>query len=264
MESPIPELYDLNRDFGEKSNLAPGKDLAPHQQKLSALRLSRESTATPAGARTVDQETRERLRSLGYIVGSGGPVKKTYGVVDDLKRFLPFQQKLERAVVMTSGSEKAAGLALFEELIGERRDFIAAYTFLAQALIADGRSQKDFWVLDEGYRADPENYEILKSYGTALLQFGQADPAIGLLEKALMIVDDNPEVWDNLGLAHFNRRDYARALEYYRKAIDLDSTFAFALYSNLGILYPERGRPKKISDRPISGNPGEPDPGRQP
>ncbi len=247
MESPIPELYDLNRDFDEKSNLAPGKDLAPHQQKLSALRSSRESAATPAGARTVDRETRERLRSLGYIVGSGGPVKKTYGVVDDLKRFLPFQQKLERAVVMTSGSEKAAGLALFEELIGERRDFIAAYTFLAQALIADGRSQEALRVLDEGYRANPENYEILKSYGTALLQFGQADPAIGLLEKALMIVDDDPEVWDNLGLAHFNRRDYAKALEYYRKAIDLDSTFAFA-YSNLGILY--LTRPSEKDQRP--------------
>lgn len=236
MDSPIPELYDLNRDFEEAKNLIPGTDPAPYLEKMKALVSKLESTTAHSGTRTLDRETRDRLRSLGYIVGSGGPDKKSYGPEDDLKRFLPFQQKLEQAFVMTAGEDQKAGIALLEEIILDRPDFIAAYTFLAQALIADGRTGDALRALDAGYRANTENYEILKSYGTALLQFGQGDPSIGILEKALGIIDDDPEVWDCLGLAYFGRRDYAKALEYYEKAIDLDPTFAFA-HSNVGLVY---------------------------
>lgn len=247
MDSPIPELYDLSRDFDEKKNLASENNLAPRRKKMNDLRSSLASAAAGSTVRTVDRETRDRLRSLGYIVGTGGPAKTSFGVEDDVKRFLPFQQKLEEAILSTSGGDTKTGLRLFEELVRDRKDFIAAYTFLAQALMAEGRSGDGLRVLDAGYRANPENYDILKSYGTALLQSGQGDPAIGLFEKALGLIDDDPEVWDNLGLAYFQRNDFAKALEYYRKALDLDPTFAFA-YSNLGILY--LARPSDKARRP--------------
>jgi len=236
MDSPIPELYDLNGDFRETKNIASENDLAPYRKKLAALLSSLASSTARSPARTLDREARERLRSLGYIVGTGGPVKSSFSVDDDLKRFLPYQQKLERAAVMTFGSEKEAGRNLLEDLIRERKDFIAAYTYLAQALFAEGRSGDALRILDAGYRANPENYEILKSYGAALLQSGQGAPAIGIFQRALGLVEDDPEVWDNLGLAYFSGEDYAKADEAFQRAIRLDPTFAFA-YSNLGMLY---------------------------
>jgi Flp pilus assembly protein TadD len=176
------------------------------------------------------------LRSLGYNVGTGAPRKIAFSVDDDVKRFLPFQRKLEQANLLTHRGETAAGLTLFEELIRERRDFAAAYTGLAGALIEAHRVEEALEVMDRGYRVHPENFAILSAYGRILIQSGRNDPAVGILEKALSIGGDDPEVWDNLGIIYFSKGDFPKAQEYFRKAIVLDQTFAFA-YSNLGVLY---------------------------
>jgi len=236
MDSPLPELYDLEKDFDETEDSAPRTDLAACRKKMNDLRASLSAGAPSPKSGSVDRETRERLRSLGYLVGSGKSSKTTFTINDDLKRFLPFQQKLEKANVTVREGGTAAAIVLYEELIRDRKDFISAYTSLAQTLIGAGRIEDALGVLDAGYRANPENYEILTAYGTVLIQAGRPDPAIGLLEKALLIIEDDPEVWDNLGLIYYAKRDYAKGEECYRKAIALDPTFAFA-YSNLGILF---------------------------
>ena len=166
-----------------------------------------------------------------------------------MKSFLPFQQKLEEAILLTHEGKTSRGMALFEELIRDRKDFIAAYTFYAQALIADRRIDDALRVLDKGFRANPESFGILSAYGAVLLQAGQYDPAIGILEKALMIADEDPDVWNNLGLVYFNKGDFSKAIENYRRAIDLDRTFAFA-YSNLGAAHLARstGRNRRPED----------------
>jgi len=236
MDSPIPELYDLTKDFAETTNLASRSDLAAHRKKMNDLRLSLASSSRKTETKAVDRESRDRLSSLGYIVGTGAPRQTSFGSEDDLKSFLPFQQKLEQAILKTHRGELAAGIALFEELIRDRKDFTAAYTFLARALISENRIGDALPVMDAGYRANPEDFSILSAYGTILVQAGQNDPAIGILEKALSIVDEDPELWDNLGIAYFAKGDFPKAQEYFRKAIVLDQTFAFA-YSNLGVLY---------------------------
>ena len=42
---------------------------------MNDLRAALASSSPKPGAKTVDRETRERLRSLGYLVGTGEPVK---------------------------------------------------------------------------------------------------------------------------------------------------------------------------------------------
>jgi arylsulfatase A-like enzyme/Flp pilus assembly protein TadD len=249
MDSPIPELYDLSRDFKEASNIAAKTDLVPYQKRLNDLRTALASPSPKSATKTVDRETRERLRSLGYLVGTGEPLKTSFRPADDLKSFLPSQQKLEEAILLVHEGKTAAGIALFEELIRDRKDFIAAYTFYAQALIADRRVEDALRVLDKGFRANPESYGILSAYGGVLIQAGQYDPAIGILEKTLTIMDEDPEIWDNLGIAYFNKGDMSKAIENYRRAIDLDRTFAFA-YANLGVAYLARssGRNRQPED----------------
>lgn len=248
MASPIPELYDLSRDFAEKTNRASQTDLTPFRKKLDALRASLDSPARKPEVQAVDRETRERLRSLGYTVATGAPTKTSFGAADDLKSFLPYEQKLERAILSTDRGDMEAGIKLFEELIRERKDFTAPYTYLAQVQISRNRIQDAIRVMETGLRNNPDNYSLLSAYGTILVQAGQNDPAIGILEQALAIIDDDPEVWDNLGLAYFSKGNLPRALEYFRRAIALDKTFALA-YSNLGVLYLTRsGGPENTPD----------------
>ena len=67
VEAPKPELYDLSADPGETTNRAAAENarLAPMRDALQAA-LAR---PVPDAAATLDAETSERLRALGYVGG---------------------------------------------------------------------------------------------------------------------------------------------------------------------------------------------------
>ncbi|MDD3629717.1 MAG: tetratricopeptide repeat protein [Bacteroidales bacterium] len=56
------------------------------------------------------------------------------------------------------------------------------------------------------------------------------------LEKALKINAQDPEIYYLLGNVCFNERQYDEAIEYYTKAIEIDSTYAQA-YTSRGKIY---------------------------
>ena len=69
IESPIPELYDLSKDFDELHNLAQTRKLDPYQKKLSRIieDLSLPEEESKEKSRQMVRESLEKLRSLGYI-----------------------------------------------------------------------------------------------------------------------------------------------------------------------------------------------------
>jgi arylsulfatase A-like enzyme len=85
IDSPIPELYDLEKDFDEKANIAPGLDLAPYKKSFETVFRSYGPSGATKQPGTSDRETRERLRSLGYIASPVSQTKTSYGPEDDLK-----------------------------------------------------------------------------------------------------------------------------------------------------------------------------------
>lgn len=99
--------------------------------------------------------------------------------------------------------------------------------------------------LEEGVQANPDDYTLLSEFGTALIQARQWGRAVGILEKALSLIDYDPEPWDNLGIAHMKLGEYAKSLEYFEKALSVDGAFALA-YGNMGAvrltMYLEEGR----------------------
>jgi tetratricopeptide (TPR) repeat protein len=236
MESPVPELYDLSRDFDEKDNLAGKADLGPYRKKLAEMEKNLSSPQSEKTKQAVDRTALEKLRSLGYVVSPVTRLKTRYGPEDDLKNFLPFQKKLEAAIIKGDLGKIDESLPLLESLIEERGDFVPAYTYLSQYYAVLGRREDALRVLEQGCRKNPDDYSLLSGYGTALLQTYRYDAAAEVLEKALAIVDFDPEVWNNLGFISWRKGDYPKALEYYRRALALDKTFAPAL-ANLGMLH---------------------------
>ena len=236
MESPLPELYDLEEDFAEKTNLAPRTDLAPYKKSCQDLEKSLQGDFPKPDERRLDRQAQERLKSLGYVVSSGGRRKTSFGPEDDLKSFLPFQQKLERAIIAADGGRIEESLSLYADLAKERPDFTPVHTYLAKTLISLGRMDEAMKALDAAYRYDPENYAILTAYGTLLVQAGRYDPAVGILERALAVIDTDPQPWDSLGIAEWRRGEFDKAMTYFEKALALDPTYAMAA-ANLGTLY---------------------------
>jgi len=247
IDSPVPELYDLAADFGEKTNLTPTADLNPFRARLAEIMKGAQAPASNKN-RPIDREAMARLRSLGYTAGAELPRKTKFGPEDDLKNFLPFQQKLERGISLNDTGKFAEGARELESLIAERKDFIWAYIFLAENRFSKGQPDEAVRVLERGVRANPESYTLLAACAAILIRTGDLTSAVGVLEKALSIFDTDPEAWSNLGFIYWRRGDPKKAQEYLGRAVALDPSYAPA-YINLGKLYistfTDRGRDPK-------------------
>lgn len=249
IDSPIPELYDLTMDFEETANLAAKTDLNFYKKKLQEMEKSLALPARIKGNQAAARQTLEKLRSLGYVASSVAQVKDQYGPEDDLKSFLPFQQKLERAIILGDQGKTEESIQIMSGLINEKVFFGPAYTYLAQIHISRGDIREAVRTLDDGCRLNPKNYNILSAYGMLLVKYGQWEKAIEILQKALSLLEFDPEVWVNLGVAYMANGDLQKALKDYDRAIALDKTFAPA-YFNKGAAYLDLGR--KPDDLPRS------------
>jgi arylsulfatase A-like enzyme/Tfp pilus assembly protein PilF len=233
MDSPVPEVYDLAADFEEKTNLAGERDPAPLKKRMDALAASLSSRTASSGARTADAGTLEKLRSLGYVATPVAKVRSAYGPAEDLKNFLPYQQRLERAILMAARGDAAGAVRELTALAEEKKDFSPVPIYLSQILSSQGRMADAVKALEAAVAASPEDYSLLSSLGTLLVQSRQYDRAAEVLARAVKIVDFDPAAWDNLGIAAMRKGEYAKALGYLDRAVELDRSFALA-YSNIG------------------------------
>jgi len=236
LETPIPELYDLATDFEEKTNLAAKAELGAYRKRLLTIQTNFSSPLKDKAGQRVDRETQERLKSLGYTVSPSTRTKTDYGPEDDIKTVFPFQQQLDRAILLSDQGKYEEAIAGLKDVIQKRKDFIFAYTFLAHIFMEMGLKEDSFKILDEGLRSNPQDYSLASAYGLNLIKEGRWAEAIPFLQKALGIMDTDPEAWNQLGLAYWRTNEPQKALTSYGKALSLDESSAM-VYSNLGALY---------------------------
>jgi tetratricopeptide (TPR) repeat protein len=244
-DSPIPEVYDLGTDFGESTDIATKSDLARLREELDGMRKALAPPLAGRDSPVADAQTLERLRSLGYAVSPLSQPKASYGPADDVKSVLPFQQRLERAILLADSGRAAESVGELEALVHDKKDFTPAYVYLSQTLMAQGRAEDAVRTLEEGVRDNPGNYALLSTLGLLLVMSRRDDRAEVVLDKALTIIDFDPDAWNNLGGVRMRKGDQEKALECFERAVSLDPQFTLA-YLNIGLLrldlYFGRGR----------------------
>jgi len=231
IESPLPEIYDLNVDFGESKNLA-GRDLGRERSVLARL-MKEESGPESAVRPRLDAAAQRKLQSLGYVGGYQPPAREEFGPGDDLKTLLPFNRKFEEAVDLNGRGDTERSIALLRALISERRDFDNPYLYLATILQSRHRLEEAAAVLEKGVNDNPRSYKLAMEYGIVLAETGRNDAAIGVLTKASAMIEWDPELWNYIGVAYWNKGDLDRARAAYEKALALEPGYAVVL-NNLG------------------------------
>jgi tetratricopeptide (TPR) repeat protein len=236
MDSPLPEFYDLEDDFDESKNIVHRINPDRYRKKLKKIEEEFSSPQESQSRQKIDREALEKLRTLGYIDSPVSQLKNSYGPEDDLKTLLPLRQKLDGAIILHDRGEVEASIKLLNEAIQKRKDFATAYLYLYHIYKTQGRTEEVMEIMEKGLNNNPENYFFFSTYGIFLVMEKKWDKGIEVLEKALALVDFDPEVWNFLGLAYWRKGDDQKALEYYRKAISLDDSDAL-VFSNMGALY---------------------------
>jgi arylsulfatase A-like enzyme/Flp pilus assembly protein TadD len=234
IDSPLPELYDLENDFDERENLAGRTRIDNYRKKLEAVlaegRLS-------ANRQPVDKSTLEKLTSLGYISGPIGDLKKNFEARDDVKILLPFYNKTTEAMDLHYSGESSQAINLIKEVITERPDVDIAYSKLATVYKEIGRPVDALEVLRLGIKTIPSSFEILASYVNHLMDARLYQEAIQAINSSkLRQMDYDPEIWNYLGLAYMRTGDDTKAEASFKKAMAIDPEYA-VVYTNFGTLY---------------------------
>jgi arylsulfatase A-like enzyme/Flp pilus assembly protein TadD len=210
IDLPIPELYDLPADPGERHNLS---DAQP--QRRDAMRASLAPFASAADVtRPVSEraEARERLRSLGY--SSGGPVgpRTHFTPDDDPKRLIASDTELQAIVGRYLSGDLAGALQ-------SARAFAQAHPANAVALITQAQLERESGHLPDAIAAmrramslAPGNVTTAALLGAYLTQDGRPEAAVALLQPLAAGPDPDVDVLVALGLAQARQGRFDAAL----------------------------------------------------
>jgi len=222
IDSPIPELYDLEKDFNEETNLSSATNTAAFKKRLEEIKESNSSELKTKADRQPNRDTMARLRSLGYVSASVSQTKSTYGPEDDLKTLLPLEQKYDIALKMRMEGKIPESVKFLDEIIKARKDFVKAYDLLYQVYISQGLVVEGLQVLENGFLENPDNYMSVSGYGIALIKQGQEEKGARFLEEAVVLFDKDTEVWNLLGVAYWILGDNKSAQDRFETALKLD------------------------------------------
>ncbi len=190
IEAPRPELYDLLRDPGERSNIITTDALASSlRDRVAVFERRFRSPDGPAATVTLDSETLDKLKSLGYV-GYKAPAAET---VSDVERADP-------------------------------KDKIATLNHILHAadLTRLGKYAEADQVLGRVEQGEPRLYVVPFEKGENYLAWGKPEAALGEFKKSL---DRNPafdQAALGLGRAYFVLGQDTQAATAFELALRLN------------------------------------------
>ena len=237
IDSPIPELYDLEKDFDETKNMAQKSKLNAYKKKLSQIIQIQESSESLKAEKGVDKDTLEKLKSLGYIGSYPGERKQKFSTEDDAKVLLPYHYKSEEALKLWDEGKAREGIQLLKEVITEKKTVSKAYSNLALIYRSQGKLNDAIQVLGMGLEFIPESYMIFSGYVGYLSEAGRWNEIISVFERmSFKQFEFDPVIWDLVGQAYLQIGDFGKALLFCEKAVAIDDKYSVS-YSNLGMIH---------------------------
>ncbi|MGH9346844.1 MAG: sulfatase-like hydrolase/transferase [Vicinamibacterales bacterium] len=274
IDLPIPELYDLRADPREAHNLAGSdvRQVAGMQTLLARIRRSDRGTQPMAE----EAETRERLRSLGYLSSAADARPARYTKADDPKALIGYDAELHDVLGAYLDGDLAGALARIRTLVRHRPDTplwllhlallereagnlaggiealrrtVAldpdspeALSLLGAFLTGAGRAGEAADLLDVSARRPDAALDVLTAYALALAKLGRTREALDALGSARERDPSNAMTLVEMATVHLMAGARDRARQAFGEALAMNPRLARA-HSSLGVLSVEDGRP---------------------
>jgi arylsulfatase A-like enzyme/predicted Zn-dependent protease len=284
--APVPELYDLGKDPGEKKNLVyiEKKVYEDLSARAEAQMEAAGRNALEVDLKKVDEETREKLAALGYVGSFTSSSKLPGQKLADPKDKIGIFNELSRAREYGLGGHADEAIKTIQAIIAEdptigdahfslgnvlykaKRFPEAAEAFkkalelkpddsfaainVANCYQAMGRyDEAEKFILDDIARGfeDSQLYFLL---GNIKVHHGQPDKAIPYFEKCLEGNPRSASAQNALGAVYLNRDgagDLARAEEHLAAAAAINPTLTSLRY-NTAQLREKQGRLDEAAD----------------
>ncbi len=227
--APRPELYDLRGDPGELENLADTESASYQRLKRDLVELLAAFGDSDRGADlALDTETRQRLRSLGYLSGGGPAASGRPSEEIDPKDRMVEWDRIQAGIAKLAAGNPQGAAGLFEEILQEDPDNLLAYEYLGAAhrLLGDGKTAEEVYrrALERGL----ESAELHRQLGVLRRQQGAVDEALREMEIARTLDPRSVEAHFEAGQIYRQLGRPKQAADCYRAAIELNSSYLWA------------------------------------
>jgi tetratricopeptide (TPR) repeat protein len=271
---PLPELYDLPEDPGEKQN----RINADRPAARSLIADLPEESVWPPQKGTLPAGEEERLRSLGYLSGSA-PSRSSYGPEDDPKNLVQLDMKIHRIIELYGRHRTGDSVALAREVVKERPSMPLGRSLLAQALLENGQTSEALEVMRKARAEKVTTETLLRQLGLTLAEQGRAEEALEVLrpmagagdpksrnalalalseagrqkeahevlQKVLADDPGNAKALEQMGLIELRLGHWQQARDLSRKAVELKPSLPLA-WNNLGVALYQSGQPGEALD----------------
>jgi len=219
IDLPIPELYDLAADATESHDLAPSRpgDVRELQRLLAALRAD-DRPAVPARE---NADTREQLRSLGYLAGTAA-AKTHYTEADDPKRLIEIDREIDDVVSRYQRGDLRGAIALGERVVQQRPDMPLSLVHLAFLYNEAGDHVRAVAAIRRALDLNPAAQDVAALGGAYLTEAGLPDEAIKRLAPYVREAQPDADVLIAYGVALASVRRTREALDVFTRARALD------------------------------------------
>jgi len=236
--APRPELYDLDRDPGERQNLVTAEAARAEAMRAGlTARLQQESTGVKTGtaASGVPPELLERLGALGYV-SPGGPTKIRDAGADPKDHLDEYQsltnQMLQGLVALRQG-HAADALPFFQALRTRGADSFELRYYLGRTYAALGRNKEAAAEYAEAVAKQRGYADAWRGLGESRVALGDRPGAAVAFETLVAVAPADALAHIELGQVYRDQNRMTDAARVMREATRLDPAPA-AYWNALG------------------------------
>jgi arylsulfatase A-like enzyme/Tfp pilus assembly protein PilF len=239
--APRPELYVLAEDPGEAENRI---DALPEvADRLEGSLVSLMETMPESGGRAeqaIDSQTQEMLRSLGYV-SSGHSRKTEKASGEDPKDNIELWTKIESGLALFNLGDDSGALDFFKRALAEDSGIPILYDHIGWSYIRLNQYDRAEKIYRQAIEHGFDAADLRANLGLIYYRWGEYEKAEQELQTALKLEEGNLTAHYRLADVFRATRSYAKAVEHYRRVLEIDPSYVWAL-NGLGMTLALEGK----------------------
>ena len=223
IQTTRPELYDIAKDRQESENLI---NQSPQQVRVFQDRLRKileESVPTsgPSSKTLLDEQTRNRLESLGYVSGNVAEEFRFDESKKDPKDLVDLHVLVEKVHHLIAQKELTEAEKLCQEMLSQYPDYYGLYRHLGRICFEEGDKQKAQVYMRQSLKLNPEQPGLHFNLAMLLAEQGRYDDAVEHFKEVLRLNPNQILAHNKLGSVLYAMGRFDEAVRYWQASLKL-------------------------------------------